>query len=69
MEGPSDCKNLARQPNLTMGQQAVSEGKCETLANDASLSMVDSSVPVTTKQSRKTKVVRKKVQAESTKSA
>ena len=66
MEGPSDCKNLARQPNLTMGQQAVSEGKCETLANDASLSIVESSVPL---RKPKKNVVRKKVQAESTKSA
>lgn len=66
MEGPSDCKNLARQPNLTMGQQAVSEGKCETLANDASLSIVENSVPL---RKPKKNVVRKKVQAESTKSA
>ena len=67
MEGPIDCKNLARQPNLTTGKQAVSEGKCETLANDASLSIVESSVPVLTKP--KKKAVRKKGQAESTKSA
>ena len=66
MEGPSDSKNLARQPNLTMGQQAVSEGKCETLANDASLSIVENSVPL---RKPKKNVVRKKVQAESTKSA
>ena len=67
MEGPIDCKNLARQPNPTTGQQAVSEGKCETLANDASLSIVENSVPVLTKP--KNKAVRKKGQAESTKSA